>query len=189
MANSIIDSMYTDIADLVQRLEGQKEVSLQSFADGTLRKVLVLSAASWFEARICEAVRQFAVIQSNGHPGIEGIIKRKAIDRQYFTYFNWTKNNSGPFFALFGEECGDYLRKGVKNDSAISAAMSAFLELGNLRNELVHENFACFPFEKTAQEVYDLYKKAEVFVVFVEDQLNNPQLGRNSSPERSADGR
>jgi uncharacterized protein with ParB-like and HNH nuclease domain len=40
----------------------------------------------------------------------------------------------------------------------------AFLELGNERNRLVHENYATFPMEKTLEEVYALYKKSCLFV-------------------------
>lgn len=178
MPMNIIDTLYADISALLRQLQEKGEVSLQSFADSNLRKVLVLSAASWFEVRICEAVRQFAAVHSNGHPGIEGIIKRKAIDRQYHMYFDWNNRKPGPFYALFGEDCGEQLKTLINGDTKLKGSLSAFLELGDLRNELVHENFGAFSFEKTADEVYRLYQCSEEFVLFVERQLKDPHFGR-----------
>jgi len=46
---------------------------------------------------------------------------------------------------------------------SVSFALEAFLELGFLRNCLVHQNFAGYVFEKTNEEVYQLYRQASVF--------------------------
>lgn len=178
MAPNIIDTLYIDTSTLLRQLGDRGDLSLQSFANSTLRKVLILSAASWFEVRICEAMRQFAIIHSAGHPGVEGLIKRKAIDRQYHTYFDWNNRKPGPFFALFGEKYGNQIKELINEDAKLRESLASFLELGNLRNELVHENFAAFPFEKTADEVYELFQLSEAFVAFVEKNLIDPKLGR-----------
>jgi RiboL-PSP-HEPN len=175
---SIIDSMYSDTSQLLGLLGAQGEPSIQSFANSNLRKVLLLSAASWFETRISNALQKFSTIHSNGHPGIESLIKGKAIERQYHTYFDWKKKKPGPFYALFGDVCGDQLEQLVKADADLKDALAAFLELGSLRNELVHKNFAAFPFEKTTEEVYALYQRAESFVLFVETKMQDQNFGR-----------
>ncbi len=181
MAGNIIDTLYADTSQLLRQLEERKDVSLQSFANANLRKVLLLSAASWFETRISEAVRQFAVVHSGAHPGIEGIIQRKAIDRQYHNYFEWKSQKPGPFYSMFGDHCGELLKQAVNGAPALKKSLAAFLELGSLRNELVHENFAVFAFDKTAEEVYALYQSAEGFVTFVEKTLSDPQFGRSKA--------
>jgi hypothetical protein len=178
VAANIIDTLYSDISELLKQLEERKEVSIQSFANSNLRKVLLLSAASWFETRIGDALQTFSTIHSNGHSGIESLIKRKAIDRQYHTYFDWKQKKPGPFYSLFGDACGDQLKGMVNGDEKLKDALAAFLELGSLRNELVHENFAAFPFDKTAEEVYALYQRAEIFVVFVEEKMKDKKFGR-----------
>jgi hypothetical protein len=48
--------------------------------------------------------------------------------------------------------------------SYLKSSVEAFLELGFLRNCLVHQNFAGYVFEKTNEEVYALYQRASVFV-------------------------
>jgi hypothetical protein len=45
------------------------------------------------------------------------------------------------------------------------------MELGSLRNQLVHKNFAAFSCVKTSEEVILLCKKAELFVQRVEALL------------------
>jgi hypothetical protein len=44
------------------------------------------------------------------------------------------------------------------------SSVRAFLELGNERNRLVHQNYATFPMEKTLDEIYALYQNAVMFV-------------------------
>jgi hypothetical protein len=173
---TIIDSFYNDIAHLLELLES--DLSLQSFANSNLRKVLLLSAASWFEVRISVAIERFATLHSQGHPGIESLIKRKAVDRQYHTYFDWKKQKPGPFYSLFGDVCGNEIKQLVSENSELKDAIAAFLELGSVRNEMVHENFVAFPFNKTAQEVHSLYTRAEKFVTFVEAKLEENNFGR-----------
>ena len=56
------------------------------------------------------------------------------------------------------------MRIKLGNDDSISQSIQAFMELGRRRNELVHENYALFPLNKTVEEVYELYEKAYIFV-------------------------
>jgi len=50
--------------------------------------------------------------------------------------------------------------------------VKSFLELGGIRNRLVHLNFAGIPLDKTCKDIYDLYKKAFGFIVYIETKLN-----------------
>lgn len=175
--STLIDNLHADTSQLLMHLTEKGELSLHSFANENLRKVMLLSAASWFETRISAAMLEFAKVHSNGHPGIQSLIKKKAVDRQYHTYFDWKGEKPGPFYGLFGDVCGDSIKKEITSDPKLKDGIAAFLELGNLRNELVHENFAAFPFEKTAEEVHALYQKAEYFVQYVERRLPDPALG------------
>lgn len=177
--STLIDQIHADTSQLLKHLTEGGELSLHSFANENLRKVMLLSAASWFETRISAAILEFAKIHSSGHPGIQSLIKKKAVDRQYHTYFDWNNEKPGAFYGLFGEVCGECMKREINADSNLKAGFAAFLGLGSLRNELVHENFAAFPFEKTAEEVHALYQKAEDFVQYVERRLPDPTLGGN----------
>jgi hypothetical protein len=91
------------------------------------------------------------------------LVRIKALKRQYFTYFDWENKRPGPFFSLLGEDIGEKLKAESKVDP-LKSSVEAFLELGFLRNSLVHQNFAGYVFEKTNEEVYALYQRASVFV-------------------------
>ena len=88
----------------------------------------------------------------------------KAIERQYHTYFNWEQRNANKFFRLFGQNFKDYMEATINGDSELDEAVKSFLEMGNIRNSLVHRNFIDFVFAKTAEETYELYQKGLVFV-------------------------
>lgn len=176
--STLIDQLHADTSQLLKHLTEKGELSLHSFANENLRKVLLLSAASWFETRISSAVLKFAEVHSSGHSGIQSLIKKKAVDRQYHTYFDWKAEKPGAFYGLFGDVCGGSMKTEINADAKLKEGLDAFLELGSLRNELVHENFAAFPFEKTAEEVHSLYQKAEEFVRYVERRLPDPTFGR-----------
>ncbi len=62
----------------------------------------------------------------------------------------------------------------------LSEAVAAFLELGDLRNLLVHENFAAYLLEKTSEEIYKLYRQALRFVGYIEGKLNPTTVGESS---------
>jgi hypothetical protein len=63
-------------------------------------------------------------------------------------------------------------------------AISRFIEIGRLRNELVHQNFATFEIEKTALEIYEAYQKAAFFVQALPRVLREyPCNGRRDSDE------
>jgi hypothetical protein len=50
----------------------------------------------------------------------------------------------------------------VKASEDMRTAVQAFLELGNERNKLVHQDYSTFPLEKTLDEIHALYRNAVV---------------------------
>jgi hypothetical protein len=97
----------------------------------------------------------------------------KVFTRQFHSFFEWKKKNAGTFFKLLGDEIGEGLQKECKTEP-MKSALNSFLELGRLRNELVHQNFVTYPLEKTAQEVFQLYSRAMIFVNRVQQLLRVP---------------
>jgi hypothetical protein len=163
MSETIIDRAYQDNARLLVYLSERNELSLLRTADDSFRKSLVLSAASLFEHKISEALYDYCARKSDSDACILALVRTKALKRQYFSYFDWEYKRPGPFFGLLGEDIGERLKSESKVDP-LKAAVEAFLELGFLRNCLVHQNFAGYVFEKTNEEVYALYQQASVFV-------------------------
>jgi hypothetical protein len=166
MADTIIDRAYEDTASLIAYLSERNELSLLRTVDDSFRKTLVLSAASLFEHKISDAIHSYCYRKSGSDACVLALIRIKALKRQYFSYFDWENRRAGPFFSLLGEDIGERLKAESKADP-LKSSVEAFLELGFLRNCLVHQNFAGYAFEKTNEEVYALYRQASIFVDWV----------------------
>ncbi|MFD8673781.1 HEPN domain-containing protein [Streptomyces seoulensis] len=160
---TLILRMYEDHKSVLDHLSSTSQVSDHATLQTTLPKVLLLAAASEFESRVCTTIREYVQANSNDLKILE-LVEQKAIKRQYHTLFDWDKRNAAKFWSLFGadfkRQMGDICRRRPRFERSISA----FLELGALRNQLVHNNYATFSLEKTLTEVFDLYREAEGFV-------------------------
>ncbi|HXM59333.1 MAG TPA: HEPN domain-containing protein [Terriglobales bacterium] len=168
---TIIDKMYADHKALHDLLTGLNETSLASDADNKLKKVLLVSAASYFEHEITTVLIQFVADTSQNHEALLALIRAKVISRQYHTYFQWEGKNANSFFGLFGEQFLTESKANVREQEGLDDSVRAFLEIGSNRNQMMHENFGTFPMEKTAEEVYELYKQAHLFVDYIRRRL------------------
>lgn len=167
-----IDRLYNEATATIQILEKNSEWSLQVAAADHFRKALLLATASYFEDHICNSVALFVRGQARS-PLIEKFVRNKAIARQYHTWFAWERKNANQFFGLFGDEFKTMMDDRVQAAPELRLAIEAFLELGNERNLLVHQNYATFPMEKTLEEVYSLYQKALLFVSSLPEALKD----------------
>ena len=65
------------------------------------------------------------------------------------------------------------IEKEIKSNEALRNSVNDFLEIGFIRNELVHKNFATYPLDKTAKDIYNLYKSAIQFVDYLKKRLSS----------------
>jgi len=170
---TFIDALFTEQKELIGFLLQQGQLSYSQNVEAFLSKTLLLSVASYFESRITNAISDYAARVSKSDEALISLVRTKAIERQYHTYFQWREGNrsANSFFAMFGSALKDSAKQDLK-DKELSQATAAFLELGDLRNLLVHENFASYPLEKTADEIYRLYGESLRFVIYIENKLN-----------------
>jgi hypothetical protein len=52
----------------------------------------------------------------------------------------------------------------IRRDTTFAISVKDFVQLGSLRNQLVHQNYASFTLEKTADEIWGLYESACKFI-------------------------
>lgn len=83
MENDRIERQYQDSKDLVAYLMEKSEVSFATYIDSVYKKVLVLSAASYFESVISKDISAYATKVSGPDKRIVTLIENKAIKRQY----------------------------------------------------------------------------------------------------------
>ena len=176
--DSAVDRIYQDYKTMKSYLESQNEISLLSNYTNTFRKVLVLSCGSYFEAQIVSILTEYAERCSSGDVRIKNFIYNQALAGKYHTLFAWGEQNeptkpgknANKFYALFGPEFSEYVKKDLAQPQTkfgtpkeeINSSIQSFLELGHLRNILVHSNFAEYSYDlKTPEEIYDLYRSEE----------------------------
>lgn len=160
-----------DAKKIKEILFDSSELSLGVAFEGIMQKYFALSVSSSFEHRIVNAILKYAELHSDKMKYNYNLIRTKAVKRQYHTYFNWEQKNANSFFALFGYECREtYIREKKENENLRNGELS-FLELGRLRNELVHFDFITYPFPLTMEEIKGKYESADVLVCYIETIL------------------
>ena len=142
MNETIVDVIYKRNQKILTFLDTNNEITFRSDFELQSAKNLLLSIASFFETLICGLIVQFAKRTSSGNNVLCSFVQKKAVTRQYHTFFAWEAKNANQFFSLFGEEFKEKCQAQVRSDAKLEESIRAFLELGNTRNELVHLNFA-----------------------------------------------
>lgn len=167
MSATAIDQLYSEFSALIETVNAAAEPSLAVTANDVFRKALLLAAASEFEVQITETIATFAESKLAAASPVVGLVRNKALARQYHTLFKWDAANANQFFGLFGAEFKRHAEAAVSADPDLKEAVVAFLRLGDDRNRLVHQGFGTYVLEKTTEEIYQQYKKAAVFVARV----------------------
>ncbi|MFC0471886.1 HEPN domain-containing protein [Halalkalibacter kiskunsagensis] len=169
--DTIIDIQFKENEEVLNFLESQHEISFRNDVDNKLKKVLLLSVASFFEKEVTDLVMNYISNKTEDNHLIVSFVNNKAISRQYHTYFDWKGKNANQFFGLFGSDFKKEIEKEIK-EKELETAVKAFLELGGLRNNMVHQNTGIYNIEKTTKEIYELYKIALSFLSFLNEKFS-----------------
>ena len=159
-----IKRMMKEHQELIEYLQSNGDTSLQIRIESAFVKTLLLSATSYFESRMTNGIVQVFQERTKGSDVLVSFVRNIAIERQYHRWFNWKARNANQFFGAFGGTFREFMEQKVKTNPDLDDSIKAFLELGSLRNQLVHENFAQFSVEKTVAEIFEQYEKANKFV-------------------------
>jgi len=76
----------------------------------------------------------------------------------------------------------------VGSSPELERSIRAFLEVGQQRNRLAHQNFASFALEKTSDEIFALYKQALPFVDRIGDELRKCSKNLRAARRDTASG-
>jgi hypothetical protein len=180
-----IDRIYQELGVAIEALRKSGEVSAQVVVEDHARKALLLSVASHFEHKLTGHLKQLSSMSKNTF--LTEFVIRKAITRQYHTLFKWDCKNANSFFALFGADFKQRMETKVKANTDLDNSIRAFLELGSLRNQLVHNDYATFSLEKTSDEIYLLYQTALYFIDSLPGYLSEPSCDDEEQKHASSD--
>ena len=180
---SVVDRLHSDFSQLIHQIDAA-EISLRNSAEEIFQKSLYMAIGSYFEQRITGYILKFIGKLAGNSVLVIEFARNKAISRQYHTYFNWNGANVNSFFGLFGGEFRDYMKEYVNNNAEYGEAIKAFLDVGNVRNEVAHD-FGAVSLTKTTDEIYALYKKALVFVEQTPLHFDEFMESRQEFPEQT----
>lgn len=175
MASSAHDALVKlkeEHQQVMEHLAQANLPSLKTTVDDVFKKFLLLSAASYIEAEMTNILINLYKDSCSGGSALSTFVKNQALARQYFTLFDWKAQNSNKLFSLFGADFKTHMIKKVKESRDLDESIQAFLELGLLRNNTVHENLAVYPLDKTADDVFNLYNRAHLFVNTFSDEIS-----------------
>ncbi len=164
MGDTSVDRFYVDGGALVSAISTIGDPSSLVFAQDLFRKSLLLSIASYFEKRVIDII--LSIVARNlpeAHPSWQ-FCNNKALVRQYHQLFEWDRQNANKFFSFFGVEFRNFMVARIKDSEALSESIQAFLQLGQLRNQMVHGNFDSFFTDDTADELFVKFELANSFI-------------------------
>lgn len=176
-----VDQLKEEYETIAKYLTETNQISLLSDLNKSFRKILLLSAGSYFEYEITNVLSNFVARASNGDERIVNFLQKQAISGKYFQLFDWGKqdepdkfgDNANKFWSFFGPNFKNQISTEIKSDNSIAKSISAFLQIGHLRNILVHSNFAAYNYDqKTTDEIYNLYIDAVPFIDYLKQKFN-----------------
>lgn len=183
MDNSV-EKLWKEITSIQKVLEDNKEASLLIDYNNTMRKVLLLSCGSFFEKEMTEMLKRYVSSVTNNDIKLTIFLEKQAIHQRYHTLFEWGKQNEptehygkksiNKFSNLFGEDFKKIVNDEIEKDSSFKEGKECFIEIGHIRNILVHNDFASYSYEnKTPKDIYELYEKAKSFIPKIEKLLKS----------------
>lgn len=123
--STVVDTLFLEFSDILKILDANEEISLRNTLESNFKKTLLLSAASFFEAALTQHVAEFCAAISRNNLMLCHLVRSKAIERQYHTWFDWNASNANRFFSLFGDGCKSYATMGWIDPLRISWRLAA----------------------------------------------------------------
>lgn len=160
----LVRAIYDDNSQLLEYLRENREVSFANSVESILPKVLLLATASHLEHELQNLILDYFRDVTGNSDCAVSFVERKAVTRQYHTYFSWESGNANSFFALFGANFKSMMTEMLRTDDGLADAVKSFVTIGSLRNQLVHQNYAAFTMENTAEEIWRMYESALRFI-------------------------
>ena len=145
-----------------QFLMENKEISFAMSYQTESVKSAILSMASFFEKKIIEII--YDMLNSNCEI-TKHFIHKRALERQYHQLFNWSDPSSAnQFLSLFGNDFKKFASTKINQNEELKDGVRSFIQIGALRNKLVHDDYATHRISLSIDEAYSEFQKALNFV-------------------------
>jgi hypothetical protein len=168
MSVTRVDEFYNRTMQILELIDKTKHPIAHTWAGEQLKRTLVVIAANYFETEITDLIEKYLDRTTSGAPRA---ILKKALERKYYKFFDWDKPNVNLFLDLFGKEFRIMACEEIDESDELKEAIKSFLEIGEMRNQIVHKRPEDVTINKIVEEIYESYKKATSFVSFVQRKL------------------
>ena len=164
-----IEELWRDQQALTEYLSSRAEGTLSGRVDEVFTKTLIIAAASFFETELTDMIVALFRRPLEDFDELVEFVKNFAMRRRYFQLFDWGTEgrpapNANHFYRLFGNDFTAFMQRRIQEDDGLANSISAFLEIGNMRNYIVHNDYADVTINRTGKEVYNLYTDAMKFL-------------------------
>lgn len=160
-----VQTLYSDYVALNSELSAAP--SGLAALNRSFHKHLLLAAASNLEDRVKRRVAE--IFELHGTDRLAAFVSKRVMARGYHGLFEWNSGKAQGFFTSFGEACGQAFKTELRANSDLRENHDAFMRLGQLRNLLVHNDYASATIELTPEEIMGMYQNALHFVDRIED--------------------
>ena len=147
---------------LLANAVSQTDLGALQYCNEIGAKTLVVAAAGDLERRLYDCLTsKFSQQPLPAH--LLEFVDRRAIRRQFHTYFDWKGTNANLFLSLFGEAKKSDIAEILRQEPYKQQVLD-FLSIGRTRNEIVHSGLAEYSLNWSIDEVYKKYRNALAFV-------------------------
>jgi hypothetical protein len=179
-----VERIYSEIAALKETIAKSGTPSDLVAFESLAAKCILLAAASYYEKAVCSIVVEYAQNAGASEVFLE-FLNNQALNRKYHTLFEWDRNNVNKFIRLFGNSFFKFLESKLAADN-IKEAAKEFMFLGRSRNMLVHDNFAEYALDITAEDIKKKFDVALPLLAFFAESLI--EFGKEKSLPDSDNG-
>ncbi len=167
-----IKKSFDEINSLQNKLMSMNDLTTWTNFEPIFRKNLLLSCASYYESCVYNKIKQ--LFTNSNHSKVHLTeFTMNSLNRRYHTLFDWNGNNTNSFLKLFGDEKKNKIRIKIESDMKIKSGEKHFIEIGNRRNILVHNNFSIATVDLSINDIYNHHKEIIRFLDFLFEEVSN----------------
>ena len=164
-----VERIYKELREIGEIVRASNDISTISAYGEHSAKALLLAGASYFERQIISSIERWMDTETQSSAA-RHFIRHQAVERKFFSLFDFSANtrNVRAFLAKFGSDYNQWAQEDMRVAAVNENIQETFINFIRLRNSLVHNNYATNNIDKTIEEIWDEFKKAEILVTWVE---------------------
>jgi hypothetical protein len=175
MDNLPIDDIVSLREALRAKFDEKLEPSMILEIDRNCTKLLVLTCSSVYELFFSSELLRWVDETTNGHKTIVEFVRKKAVEKQFHTFFDWDKKNANQFYNKMGNTFSEDVKKEIEKNE-LRGAERTFLKIVNVRNNVAHANASI---DYTFDEVLKMHNEAVGFLEFLFHFIKNYEKSMN----------